>query len=84
VTVIVVLLAASAVEGFLLGYFCSHWAAFAFSGIVLALAAAWFLRAQGTATAAGIAIIVACLTVNQFAFLFAAFLRTNQEPKDGE
>lgn len=81
---IVVLFAVSAAAGFLLGYFCFHWLSFAASGLILALTAAWILQAHGFWTVSGIAATVACLTVNQFAFLTGCVVRMNRETTDDE
>jgi len=81
---IVVLFAVSAAAGFLLGYFCFHWLSFAASGLILALTAAWILQAHGFWIVSGIAAIVACVTVNQFAFLMGCLVRMSREPTNNE
>jgi hypothetical protein len=79
---IVVLFAASAAAGFVLGYFCFHWLSVLASGAILAPTAAWVMQAQGFWIGSGIAAIVACLTLNQFAFLVGCILRMSQETPD--
>jgi len=79
VIVIVVLFAVSAATGFLLGYFCFHWLFIVASGLVIALTAAWILQANGIWVVGGLAAIVACLTINQFAFLAGGMLRKGRE-----
>lgn len=66
---ILILLVASTIEGFSLGYFGFHWSTIAASGLVLAFAAALLLHMDGFRALPGIATIVFCLTLNQFAFL---------------
>jgi hypothetical protein len=82
VIVIVVLFAASAATGFLLGYFCLHWLFIVASGLIIALTAAWVLQANGIWLVAGIAATVACLTINQFAFLVGGMARKTRETED--
>jgi len=81
---IVVLFAVSAAAGFLLGYFCFHWLSIAASGLILALTVAWILQAHEFSIISGIAAIVACLTVNQFAFLMGCVVRMSREPTNNE
>jgi len=76
---IVVLFAASAAAGFVLGYFCFHWISIVASGLLIALATAWILQAHAYWIVSGIAAIVACLTVNQFAFLVGGMVRKSRE-----
>jgi hypothetical protein len=79
---IAVLFAVSAAAGFLLGYFCFHWLSIASSGLILALTVAWLLQAHGFRIVSGIAAIVACLTVNQFAFLVGSLFRLSRDTTD--
>ena len=76
---ILVLLAASTVVGFVLGYFYFYWIVLAVSGLVLASATAWM--SQGFGIGSGIAAIVGCLTLNQLAFFMGVFLRMGQKPE---
>jgi hypothetical protein len=64
---VIVLFALSLTIGFALGRF--SWRAIALSGLTLAVLAAVVLQRQGFGPLAGIAIIVACLTINQVAYL---------------
>jgi hypothetical protein len=68
----IVLFALSALSGFALGTMFS-WRAIAASSIGLAVVSAATLRIQGFGALPGIAIVVACLTVNQVAYLAGAF-----------
>jgi hypothetical protein len=68
---VIVLLVLSSVTGFALGSF--SWFAIGVSGLVLAVVASAALQVQGFATLPGIAIIVACVTVNQIAYLAGVF-----------
>jgi hypothetical protein len=65
---ILVLLAVSSLLGLVLGFYFS-WHAIGVSGLVLAFLSAVVLQHEGFGSLAGIAIIVACLTVNQIAYL---------------
>jgi hypothetical protein len=69
---VLTLLALSALIGFALGNSFS-WIAILISGVVLAIASAAALRIQGFDALFGIAIIGACLTVNQTAYLAGGF-----------
>jgi hypothetical protein len=66
-TAVIVLLALGALIGFALGRF--SWRAIALSSLALAVLASVVLHRQGIGPLAGIAIIVACLTINQTAYL---------------
>jgi hypothetical protein len=66
-TAVIVLLALGALIGFALGRF--SWRAVALSSLALAVLASVVLHRQGFGPLAGIAIIVACLTINQTAYL---------------
>jgi hypothetical protein len=72
---IVVLLALSAAIGFALGSF--SWLAIAVSGVALAVLSSVALHIQGFSTFPGIAIVIACLTMNQIAYLASESLQTN-------
>jgi hypothetical protein len=71
---VIVLLALSAVIGFALRSF--SWFAIGISGLVLAVVSSAALHIQGFSAVPGIAIVVACLTVNQIAYLIG--LKANQ------
>jgi hypothetical protein len=64
---VIVLLALSLMIGFTLGRF--SWRAIALSSLALAVLASVILHRQEFGPLAGIAIIVACLTINQTAYL---------------
>jgi hypothetical protein len=64
-----ILLALSAVTGFALGSF--SWFAILISSVVLAGLSSAALQVQGFGALSGIAIVAACLTVNQAAYLAA-------------
>jgi hypothetical protein len=72
-TVVLLLLALSALIGFALGTSFSWFAIAAFSAGIALLSSA-ILQIQDFGALPGIAIVVACLTVSQMAYL-AAFLR---------
>jgi hypothetical protein len=74
------LLAVSAAVGLVLGFYFS-WAAIAVAGLVLAIVSAAVLQKEGFGSVAGIATIVACLTVNQIAYLIGVWLVAGG-PKD--
>jgi len=69
------LLAVSALAGFALGLYF-RWPAIIASGLILAIFAAVVLQNEGFGFLAGIAIIVACLSVNQIAYLIGVALVT--------
>ena len=69
-----ILLALSAVIGLALGILFS-WPAIAASSVGIAVLSSAILQIQGFGTLPGIAIVVACLTVSQIAYLAAASLR---------
>ena len=79
-TAIVVLLAASALVGLVLGFYCP-WHVILISGPMLALLAAMVLENDGLGELAGIAIIVVCITVNEIAYVIGAALAA-RGPKD--
>ena len=64
---VIVLLALSAVTGFALRSF--SWFAIGISGLVLAVVSSAALHILGFSAVPGIAIVVACLTSNQIAYL---------------
>jgi hypothetical protein len=64
---VIVLLALSAFRGFALRSFA--WFAIGISGLVLAVVSSAALHIQGFGAVPGIAFVVACLTVNQIAYL---------------
>jgi len=72
---ILVLLAVSAIVGLVLGFYFSF-AAILVSGLVLAFLSATVLQKEGFGFLGGITIIVACLTVNQLAYLFGTWVVT--------
>jgi hypothetical protein len=71
---IFVLLAVSAILGVTLGL-RFPWPAILVSGTVLSIVSATILQKAGFAYLEGIAIIVACLTINQVAYLIGVKLR---------
>ena len=70
---VVILLALSAVTGFALGSF--SWFAIALSSAALSVLSSAILQIQGFDAIPGIAIVVACLTVNQVAYLVGVCTR---------
>jgi hypothetical protein len=72
---VIILLALSALIGFALGTSFS-WLAVASSSIGLAVVSAAALQIQGFGALAGVAIVVACLIVNQMAYLTGVFCRS--------
>jgi hypothetical protein len=77
---IFVLLAGSVILGLVLGLRFS-WIAILVSGFVLAIVSATVLQKAGFDYLEGIAIIIACLTVNQLAYLVGVRLRL-RGPRD--
>jgi hypothetical protein len=73
VSAVIVLLVLSALTGFALGASFS-WPAIVASGIGLAILSAGVLQIRGFGALLGIAIIVACLTVNQLAYVMGVVL----------
>ena len=73
---VIVLLALSALIGFALGTSLS-WLAIAASSIGLAVLSSAVLQIQGFGALPGIAVVVACLTINQMAYLAGAFRGPN-------
>jgi hypothetical protein len=76
VTVVIVLLALSALIGFALGASFS-WPAIATFSAGIAVLSSTILHIQGFGAIPGIAIVVACMIVSQMAYL-AAFLRPHR------
>jgi hypothetical protein len=78
-TAIILLLALSALIGFVLGTSFS-WFAIAASSIGIAFLSSAILQVQGFSWPwlPGIAVVVACLTVNQMAYLAGAVRRPNE------
>jgi len=76
---IFLLLAASTVVGFVLGYFYFYWIALVVSGLVLASATAWM--SQGFGIGSGIAAIVGCLTLNQLAFFYGCLIENKPKAR---
>jgi hypothetical protein len=72
-TVVIVPLALSALIGFALGAWFS-WPAIVACSIGLAMLSAAVLQITGFGALSGIAIIVACLTVNQLAYVMGVVL----------
>ena len=80
-SVIMGLLAVSALAGLVLGLFYFGLAAIVVSGLILAISAAAILQNIDFGSLEGIAIIVLCLTVNQIAYLIGATL-ASRAPKN--
>src|SRR5216683_7269397 len=83
---VVILVALSALIGFALGT-SLPWLAIAASSFGLAVLSSAVLQIQGFGALPGIAIVVACLTVNQMAYLAGAWRRSNgliQKQADNE
>jgi hypothetical protein len=78
-TSIFILLALSAVSGFVLGRGRFSWHAILVAGAVLAPLSAVILQKQGFGALSGISTIVACLIVNQVAYLIGA-AGANRDP----
>src|SRR5271167_665748 len=72
-TAVIVLLALSALIGFALGSASFSWLAIAASSTGIAVLSSAILQIQGFGDLPGIAIVVACLIVNQMAYLAGAF-----------
>ena len=80
-SVIMGLLAVSALAGLVLGLFYFGLAAIVVSGLILAISAAAILQNIDFGSLEGIAIIVLCLTVNQIAYLIGPTL-ASRGPKN--
>jgi hypothetical protein len=89
-TAIILLLALSALVGFVLGTSFS-WFAIAASSVGIAVLSSTILQIQGFSSLPGIAVVVACLIINQMACLAGAFRRpsglfekqADKEPSQG-
>jgi hypothetical protein len=73
---LIVLLALSGLIGFALGKSFS-WVAIAASSAGIAVLSSAILQTRGIGALPGIALVVACLTVNQMAYLLSAFGRSS-------
>jgi hypothetical protein len=78
---ILILIALSALSGFVLASYFS-WPAILVAGAVLAPLSAIVLQNRGFGALSGISIIVACLTINQVAYLIGR-IRANEGPNGG-
>ena len=80
-TTVILLVALSVLIGFALGRSFS-WFAIAASSIGIALFSSIILQNQGFSSLPGIAVVVACLTINQMAYLAGVFRRqrADKEP----
>jgi hypothetical protein len=76
---LVVVFMLSAIIGFALGISVSYFA-LAVSGVAFALLSATVLHVQGFSAFSGIAMIVACLIVNQLAYLAGVFFAHRRPP----
>jgi hypothetical protein len=72
-----ILLAASAVAGLVLGFYFS-WIAILISGLLFAIVSASVLQKSGFGFLAGVSITVLCLTVNQIGYLIGVRLVTRR------
>jgi hypothetical protein len=79
---ILILLALSALSGFVLGIGHFSWHAILAAGAVLAPLSAVVLQNQGLGAVSGISIIVACLAINQAAYVVGT-IRADDGPNDG-
>jgi hypothetical protein len=75
-TALIVLLALSALIGFAIGTSFS-WLTIAASSAAIAVLSSAILQIQGFGAVPGIALVVACLTVNQMAYLVGVFGRSS-------
>jgi hypothetical protein len=78
---ILILLALSAISGFVLATYFS-WVAILGAAAVLAPLSAIVLQKQGFGALSGISVIVGCLAINQAAYLIGA-TRVSQGPNGG-
>ena len=79
---ILILLALSAVSGFVLGRNNFRWQTILAAAMLLAPASAAILQSHGFRDAlSGISTVIACLTINQIAYLIG-WLRVSGGPKD--
>jgi hypothetical protein len=79
---ILILLALSALSGFVLGIGHFSWPPILVAGAVLAPLSTIVLQNQDFDALSGISVIVACLTINQAAYVVGT-IRANDGPKDG-
>ena len=79
---VLALFAASAVIGLVLGFYFS-WLTIAATGVLLALTAATVLHKEGFGFLGGVATIVACLSINQIAYLIGMGLAATRRRRDG-
>jgi hypothetical protein len=80
---VILLIALSALIGFVLGTSFS-WLAIAASSIGIAVLASAILQIQGFGALPGIAIAVACLTVNQMAYLAGRLFQKQADKEPGQ
>ena len=80
-TSILILLAVSGLSGFVIGKSSLSWPALIVAGAVLATLGAVVFQEQGFTALPGISTIVACLVVNQVAYVLA--IRLNDDPSGG-
>jgi hypothetical protein len=78
---ILILLALSALSGFVLASYFS-WPAILVAGVVLAPLSAIVLQNQGFGALSGICVVVACLTINQVAYVIGG-IRANDAQNSG-
>jgi hypothetical protein len=79
---ILILLALSALSGYVLGIGRFSWPAILVMGALLAPLSAVVLQNQDFGALSGISIVVACLAINQAAYVVGT-IRANNGPKDG-
>jgi hypothetical protein len=79
---ILILLALSALSGFVLGIGYFSWPAILVAGAVLAPLCTVALQNQDFDALSGISVIVACLTINQAAYVVGT-IRASDGPNDG-
>ena len=70
-----IVLAVSPILGFALGFLHFSWVAIVVSGLALATISAVVLQNQGVDFFPGVAIVAACLAVNQIAYLIEVVAR---------
>jgi hypothetical protein len=79
---VLILLALSALSGFVLGSGQFSWPAILVAGAVLAPLSAVAFQNQGFGALSGISITVTCLAINQAAYVVGT-IRANDGPEDG-
>jgi hypothetical protein len=79
---IFILIALSALSGFVLGIGYFSWPALLVAGAVLAPLSTVVLQNQSFSALSGICVVVACLTINQAAYMVGR-IRANGYPEDG-